>query len=87
MVGSEDHDGIIEQMILFQCFDNASYIFVYPCDAGIVIADVVTEVVSHFRAFCRNIRTVFAESFYIQIFIYLFVSVRYQFVSRVGRIH
>ena len=72
---------------MFKGLDDSPYIFVYTGDAGIIVPDVISEVVSHFRTFGRDIGTSFAKRLYIQIFVYLFISVRHQFISRVWRIH
>ena len=69
MIGSKYNDGILKQSVAFEGFDDTSYLFVYSCDTGVIIAYVISEIVSHFGSFGGYVGAVGTEGFHIYILI------------------
>ena len=55
VVGGEDDEGIVVHTAVFQGLDDASHMFVYSGDAGVVVADVFAEVVAFRGSLFRNV--------------------------------
>ena len=51
MIGGEYHDGVVEEIPLFQCTDNAADLIVYTGHAGIILQYALPVEITVFRSF------------------------------------